>query len=417
MDKIIIQGGSPLHGQVDISGAKNAALPALAATLLTDGENRITGVPRVRDVATMIRLIEELGGKVLSYQGGEVILDTAPVNSHEAPYHLVSTMRASCLTLGPLLCRFGKARVSLPGGCAIGARPIDQHIKGLKAMGADIEIENGYIIGTVGKLQGAHFYFDMVTVTGTMNLMMAATLAEGETILENAAREPEVAFLADTLNQAGARITGAGSDMIVIRGVSALAPLECRIFPDRIETATYMVAAAITQGEIEIRNCIPAHVESITLKLIEAGVEVEENETSLKVRGGSPILPVSVKTQVYPGFATDVQAQMMALMCLGNGQSVIVENVFENRFMHAAELNRMGADIKVEGSVAIVNGVKKLSGAPVMATDLRASASLVLAGLAAEGETTISRVYHIDRGYEIMEEKLSRLGASIRRVK
>lgn len=417
MDKIVIQGGKPLHGQVDISGAKNAALPALAATLLSVGASRITGLPQVRDVDTMVRLVEKLGVKVITFQDGEAVLDATTVNNHVAPYNLVSTMRASCLTLGPLLCRLGRARVSLPGGCAIGARPIDQHIKGLVAMGADIKIENGYIIGQVDKLKGTHFCFDMVTVTGTMNIMMAAVLAEGETILENVAKEPEVAFLADTLNQAGARIKGAGTDTIVVQGVSAIDPIKCHIFPDRIETATYMIAAAITQGDIEIRNCVPAHVESISLKLIESGAEVEEDETSIKVRGQHPVLPVNVKTQAYPGFPTDVQAQLMALMCISGGKSVIVENIFENRFMHASELNRMGADIQVEGSAAIIAGVKKLSGAPVMATDLRASASLVLAGLVAEGETTISRVYHIDRGYQNMEEKLSKLGASIRRVK
>jgi len=417
LDKIIIQGGKPLHGHVDICGAKNAVLPALAATLLTSGENKIVGMPQVRDVTTMVHLIKELGAKVIELKDDQVILDTTQVNNHEAPYKLVSTMRASCLVLGPLLARLGRARVSLPGGCAIGARPIDQHIKGLKALGAKIEIERGYINGSAARLRGAHFYFDTVTVTGTMNVMMAATLAEGETVLENVAKEPEVGFLADILNRAGAKVEGAGTDMIVIQGVTALKPIECRIFPDRIEAATYMIAAAITEGEIEVRNCIPAHVESIILKLKEAGVEIEENETSVKVRGRRPIAPLVIKTQPYPGFATDVQAQLMALMSLAEGQSVIVENVFENRFMHAAELNRLGANILVEGHTAIVNGVDKLSGAPVMATDLRASASLVLAGLAAEGETSISRVYHIDRGYQNMEKKLSRLGASIRRVK
>jgi UDP-N-acetylglucosamine 1-carboxyvinyltransferase len=417
MDKIIIQGGNPLHGQVEISGAKNAALPILAATILTSGRSHITGLPQVQDVVTMIRLIEELGATTIQFHDDELELDTSSINNHVAPYNLVSTMRASCLTLGPLLCRLGKARVSLPGGCAIGARPIDQHIKGLVAMGADIKIENGYIIGKSNGLKGIHFYFDMVTVTGTMNLMMAAVLAQGETILENVAREPEVTFLADALNKSGALIEGAGSDKIIIQGVSEISPIESRIFPDRIEAATYMIACAITKGEIEIINCVPDHVQSISLKLKEAGVEIEENDASIKVRGKGSILPVNIETQAYPGFATDVQAQLMALMCLGTGKSVIVENVFENRFMHAPELNRMGAKIQIEGHTAIVDGVKQLSGAPVMATDLRASASLVLAGLAAKGETIISRVYHIDRGYQNMEEKLSNLGASIRRVK
>lgn len=415
MDKIVIRGGKPLHGRVEISGAKNAVLPVLAATILTAGKNEIQSVPGVRDVTTMIRLIAELGGKVDN--GNHLILDTTNINNSEAPYDLVSTMRASCLVLGPLLARLGRAKVSLPGGCAIGARPIDLHVKGLQAMGADIRLENGYINGSVKKLRGARFYFDTVSVTGTANLMMAATLAEGETVLENAAKEPEVSFLAEVLNQSGAKIEGAGTDIIVIRGVTSLQPLRCRIFADRIETATYMIAAAISRGQVEIHDCVPQHVEPLILKLREAGVRVDENGTTLKITPNGRLKSVNIKTQPYPGFATDIQAQFMALMSLAEGQSIITETVFENRFMHVAELRRMGANITTRGNTAIVSGVGKLSGAPVMATDLRASASLVLAALAAGGESVISRVYHIDRGYESMEKKMSALGADIRRVK
>lgn len=417
MDKIIIEGGTPLVGQVTISGAKNAVLPVLAATLLTQGENEILEVPRVRDVKTMVDLVQDLGAEVVQHNGSRIVLDTSGVHKTEARYDLVSTMRASCLVLGPLLARLGEARVSLPGGCAIGARPIDLHIKGLEALGAVIKLEEGYIHGTAKKLKGAHHYFDLVTVTGTMNVMMAATLAEGETVLENCAREPEVSFLAQVLNRSGAKIEGAGSDTITIQGVTALQPIECSIFPDRIEAATYMIAGAITGGEVEVLNCLPDDLEPIVLKLREAGVDVAVNERSVKVRSHSPLTPVNIRTHPYPGFPTDVQAQFMALMVLAQGQSVITETVFENRFMHVAELRRMGAEILIDGHMAIVRGVKRLSGAPVMATDLRASASLVLAGLAAKGQTLISRVYHIDRGYQEMEKKLSKLGASIRRIK
>ncbi len=416
MDKIVINGGKPLRGRVDISGAKNAVLPILAATLLTSGRNEVLEVPQVRDVATMIHLIVELGAAIEVFEDGRLVLDTSRVDNIEAPYDLVRTMRASCLVLGPLLARLGNARVSLPGGCAIGARPIDLHIKGLKAMGADIRLEGGYIRGFADKLKGTHYYFDIVSVTGTANLMMAATLADGETVLENAAREPEVVFLADILNNAGAKIEGAGTDMIVIQGVSSLKPLSCKIFPDRIETATYMIAGIITGGEVEIGNCIPHHVEPLILKLREAGATVDENGPVLKVSRNGRLKAVNVQTSPYPGFATDIQAQMMALMTVAEGQSIITESVFENRFMHAAELRRMGASIAVRGNTAIVTGTKELSGAPVMATDLRASASLVLAALAAKGESAISRVYHIDRGYAAMEKKLSALGADIRRV-
>lgn len=418
MDKLIIEGGRRLTGQVAISGAKNAALPILAATLLTSGRNVIQGVPRVRDVATMIRLLQELGAHLESFEGDTLIIDTSGVNNSEAPYELVSTMRASCLVLGPLLARLGKAKVSLPGGCAIGARPMDLHIKGLQTMGADIDLVQGYIHGTAKKgLKGEHIYFDTVTVTGTVNLMMAAALSEGETVLENAAKEPEIVFLADVLVRSGAKIEGQGTDVITIQGVSGLKPIECRVFPDRIEAGTYMIASAITGGDVEITHCIPQHVEPLIHKLQEAGVGVVTRETSIRVKGDASFKAVDIKTQPHPGFPTDLQAQMMALMTLADGQSIIVENVFENRFMHAAELMRMGAKITLDGRTAIVQGVGQLSGAPLMATDLRASASLVLAALAAKGESVISRVYHIDRGYEAMENKLVQLGATIRRAR
>lgn len=417
MDKIVIRGGKPLRGTVAISGAKNAVLPVLAATLLTRGKNSVTNAPEVRDVDTMLALIGDLGGTLDSRKKGEIILDTAAIKKAEARYDLVATMRASCLVLGPLMARLGEARVSLPGGCAIGARPIDLHIKGLEALGAKIEIHEGYIHGRAKKLKGAHFCFDTVSVTGTQNLMMAATLAEGETVLENAAREPEISFLADVLNHSGADIEGAGTDTIVIRGVGEIRPIDCEIFADRIETATYLIAGAITGGEVEVHNCVPAHVEPVILKLRETGVTVQENGSTLYVRANGPVKSANIRTLPHPGFPTDVQAQFMALMAIAEGQSVIMETVFENRFMHAAELKRLGADILIEGHTAVVSGVPHLSGAPVMATDLRASASLVLAGLAARGETIVSRVYHIDRGYVAMEKKMSNLGATIRRVK
>ncbi len=418
MDKIVIEGGQPLRGSVRISGAKNAVLPILAATLLTRGRNIIDGIPKVRDVATMIQLLKDLGAKVESNRNEKIVLDTSNANNTEAPYDLVSTMRASCLVLGPLLAKLGRARVSLPGGCAIGARPIDLHIKGLEAMGAKVWLEKGYVHGTVdGGLRGTQFYFDTVSVTGTANLMMAASLAVGETILENAAKEPEVVFLADILNQAGAKIEGQGTDMITIQGVSSLQPIECHIFPDRIEAGTYMIAAAITEGEVLIENCIPQHLEPIILKLQEAQVDVEVEDSSILVRGGRPLQAINARTHPYPGFPTDIQAQFMALMTLSRGQSIIMETVFENRFMHVAELKRMGADITLDGNTATINGVQGLSGAPLMATDLRASASLVLAALGAKGQSIISRVYHIDRGYVSMEQKLSDLGARIKRIK
>lgn len=417
MDRIIVEGGHRLQGQVTISGAKNAVLPVLAATLLTAGRNEIHNVPGVRDVTTMVRLVQELGAVGDHIKGDRVTLDTAGVNNPVAPYDLVSTMRASCLVLGPLLARLGEAKVSLPGGCAIGARPIDLHIKGLEALGADITLEKGYVHGTAKQLKGTRHIFDSVTVTGTMNVMMAAVLAEGETILENCAREPEVGFLAEVLNASGAKIEGAGSDKIVIQGVTSLQPINCRILPDRIEAATYMIAAAITGGDVEVLNCNPSHLEAISLKLREAGVGLEERDNSLRVQGNGELLPVHIRTHPYPGFATDVQAQFMTLMTLAKGRSLITETVFENRFMHVAELKRMGADIVIEGHTAMVTGVEQLSGAPVMATDLRASACLVLAGLVADRDTVVSRVYHIDRGYQDMDKKLSQLGAAIRRIK
>ena len=416
MDKIVVEGGVPLKGNVTVSGSKNAVLPALAATLLTSGKNDINNIPNVRDVHTMIALLIELGASADSFYEGRLILDTSQVNNSEAPYELVSTMRASCMVMGPLLARLGRTKVSLPGGCAIGARPVDLHLKGFAALGANIELKKGYICASAKKLKGARIYFDTVTVTGTMNVMMAAVLAEGKTILENAAREPEVVFLAEILNMAGATIQGAGEHNIVINGTSSLRPIECAIFPDRIEAGTYMIASAITKGELEVKCCIPKHLEILSAKLKEAGAEVEEQENSVFVRGRHPIRPVDIKTQVYPGFATDFQAQFTALMTLAEGSSAVNETVFENRFMHAAELKRMGADIAIQGHIAIVRGVENLSGAPVMATDLRASASLILAGLAAKGITRVSRVYHIDRGYEKMESKLSLIGARVKRI-
>ncbi len=417
MDKIIIQGGKPLRGAVSISGAKNAVLPVLAATLLTRGRNHITNAPRVKDVATMLDLIQDLGGTIESWKGDEILIDSAPLNKPEARYDLVATMRASCLVLGPLVARLGEAKVSLPGGCAIGARPIDLHIKGLEALGAEIHVKEGYIHARAKKLVGARYCFDTVSVTGTQNLMMAAALAEGETVLENVAREPEVTFLAEVLNRSGAKISGAGTDTITVQGVPAIDPIECRVFPDRIEAATYLIAGAITGGEIEVQDCLPNHVEPVVLKLREAGVTLQQSEGTLYVKANGPVRSANIRTQPHPGFPTDVQAQFMALMTLAEGQSVIMETVFENRFMHAAELKRLGAEILIEGHTAVVHGVKKLSGAPVMATDLRASASLVLAGLAAGGETIVSRVYHIDRGYVAMENKMSSLGAMIKRVR
>jgi len=417
MDKFIIEGKGRLEGEVEISGSKNAALPIMAAMILTSGKNKISGVPQVRDVTTMLYLLKDLGGFTEEFNDGCIVFDSAGINNYEAPYELVSKMRASCLVLGPLLARLGKAKVSLPGGCAIGARPLDLHIRGLEEMGAKIRLEQGYIYGEVKYLRGVRYYFDTVSVTGTANLMMAATLADGETVLENVAKEPEVVFLADILNQCGAKIKGHGTDLLIIQGVQSLKPINCNILPDRIETGTYMIASAITGGDVKIVNCIPQQVEALTMKLRQAGLIVEENKTSLRVMGNGQINGVNIKTQPHPGFATDLQAQFMALMALAQGQSIIIETVFENRFMHAAELKRMGANVTIQGQTAVVNGVEELSGAPLMATDLRASASLVLAALAAKGKSVISRIYHIDRGYSGIEKKLCSLGAKIHREK
>ncbi len=418
MEKIIIEGGARLQGRVKISGAKNAALPLIAAAILTDKEMRINNVPHLKDVDTIIRLLRGMDVKIERYGKGEVIADASRIGHIEAPYDLVRTMRASVLVLGPLLARLGKAKVSLPGGCAIGARPINLHLKALEAMGAKINIEHGYVVAEAKRLKGARIYFDIVTVTGTENIMMAAVLADGKTILENAAKEPEVLNLANTLNSMGASIKGAGTDIIEIEGVSKLGGGEYDVIPDRIETGTFMIASAITGGDVEIADCVPENIEPLTIKLMDAGISVNADTTKgcIRVKGGARAKSVDIKTAPYPGFPTDMQAQFMTLMSISDGTSMITETVFENRFMHVAELRRMGADIKVEGNTAVVKGVSKLSAAPLMATDLRASASLILAGLTAEGETIVNRIYHLDRGYESIEKKLSELGARIKRV-
>lgn len=415
MDRILIEGGHPLKGTVNISGAKNATLPILAATLLTWGWSTIHNVPGLLiDIKIIKRLLTNLGVEFKEDKGLKV--NTSKAEGYEAPYDLVKTMRASILVLGPLIARMGRARVSLPGGCAIGARPINLHLKGLESLGVDIQLTAGYVEAKAKRLRGATIYFDIPTVTGTENLMMAATLARGTTVLENAAKEPEVVALAHFLNKMGAKISGAGTDIITIEGVKELSPQEFTIIPDRIEAGTYMTAAGITGGNITIKNCDSTHLVAVTSKLREVGVEICDDKDGLKVVGPKIINSINIKTSPYPGFPTDMQAQFMALMSLANDTSLISESIFENRFMHVAELRRMGADIEIEGSTAIVKGVKNLVGAQVMATDLRASASLVLAGLAAKGITEISRVYHLDRGYEKIENKLSKLGARIWRV-
>ncbi len=417
MNKLLIQGGTTLRGEIRISGAKNAVLPILAATLLSDGPTVVENVPHLQDVTTTVALLGSMGVTVVIDETMSVEVDTSTINSQVAPYDLVKTMRSSILVLGPLLARYGYAEVSLPGGCAIGSRPVNIHIKGLQDMGAEIEVKNGYIYARADRLQGARIVMDLVTVTGTENLMMAAALAKGTTLLENAAREPEVVDLANFLIAMGAKISGAGTDTITIEGVERLHGTRYRVVPDRIETGTFLIAAAITGGMVKLKNTNPYILDSVLDKLKEAGAEIEvgENWVSLDMHGQRP-KPVNIRTAPYPAFPTDMQAQFTALNAIADGTGTVVETIFENRFMHVQELQRMGADIEVEGNTAIIRGVEGLTGAPVMATDLRASASLILAGLMAKGETAVQRIYHIDRGYELIEEKLSYLGAKIRRV-
>jgi UDP-N-acetylglucosamine 1-carboxyvinyltransferase len=416
MDKLVIRGGKPLKGEVQISGAKNAALPIIASTILAHGEHNIERVPHLRDVMTMGRLLANLGAG-FHFENNEIIIDCSKINNFEAPYDLVKTMRASVLVLCPLVARFGRAKVSLPGGCAIGARPINLHLIGLEKMGARIQLESGYVIAKANRLKGASIYFDTITVTGTENLMMAAVLAKGTTILENAAREPEVVDLANCLIAMGAKISGAGNSVIEIEGVDELKPInDYRIIPDRIETGTFMTIAGITGGNLVLKDCKPEHLDAVIMKLKDTGVAFKETKKGLRVVGPEKITAKDAKTIPYPGFPTDMQAQFMAMMTVANGTSIIKETVFENRFMHVAELKRMGADINIEGGTATIRGVERLKGAPVMATDLRASASLVVAALCVEGETIIHRIYHLDRGYEKMDEKLRKIGADIERI-
>ncbi|MFO7982056.1 MAG: UDP-N-acetylglucosamine 1-carboxyvinyltransferase [Desulfuromonadales bacterium] len=416
MDKIIIRGGRPLKGTVKISGAKNSALPLLFATLLAPGKHRISNVPDLRDSGTAEKLLSILGAEV-ERENGTFAIDASKVKSVEAPYDLVRTMRASVLVLGPLLARLGHARVSLPGGCAIGARPINLHLKGLEAMGAEITLDHGYVEARADRLRGAKIHLDIPTVGGTENLLMAATLAEGKTVIENAACEPEITELADALTQMGARIQGAGTDTITIEGVDELKPLEYEVMPDRIEAATYMAAAAITGGDVLVQGVVSGHQDAVLDKLRQTGAEVTQTPEGVRVLGPDTLHAVDIRTSPFPGFPTDVQAQFMALASVAQGTSIITESVFENRFMHVCELQRLGADIAIEGHCATVRGVRSLVGAPVMATDLRASACLILAGLAAENTTEIARIYHLDRGYEHIETKLKALGAQIERIR
>ena len=418
MDKLIINGNIPLRGEIRISGAKNAALPIIAASLLTTEPVCISNIPHLHDVTTIISLLGQMGVSLTLDERNNITVNARDVDCFHAPYELVRTMRASVLVLGPLLGRFGEAEVSLPGGCAIGTRPVDQHLKGLQAMGATINVENGYIKAKAkNRLQGTTIVMDIITVTGTENIMMAAVLAKGQTIIHNAAREPEVEDLANFLNSLGAKITGAGTSTIVIDGIEALSPGSYNVLPDRIETGTYLIAAAMTRGKIKLKNTRPDILESVILKLEEAGAHIEQGTDwiSLDMKDNRP-RAVNISTAPYPAFPTDMQAQLMALNTIAEGTSIITENVFENRFMHVQELQRMGADIALKGNTAICTGVEQLQGAQTMATDLRASASLVLAGLAAVGKTTVARIYHIDRGYECIEEKLTQLGARIQRV-
>jgi UDP-N-acetylglucosamine 1-carboxyvinyltransferase len=416
VDKLLITGGTPLEGEVRISGAKNATLPILAATLLADGPMRISNVPHLHDVTTFIELLGRMGVGVTIDEKLNVEVDPTSIRNQFAPYELVKTMRASILVLGPLVARHGKADVSLPGGCAIGSRPVNLHIDGLRQMGAEIQVENGYIRATAGRLKGAHIQMEMVSVTGTENLMMAACLADGTTVIENAAREPEVVDLAECLIRMGARIQGHGTDRIQIEGVKSLGGCDYRVLPDRIETGTYLVAGAITRGEVHLKDTDPRLLDAVTAKLEECGARISTGPDwmTLEMKGRRP-KAVNLRTAPYPAFPTDMQAQFCALNAVAAGTSTIIETVFENRFMHAVELQRMGARIQLEGHTAITTGVERLNAAPVMATDLRASASLVLAALVAQGETVIERIYHIDRGYERIEEKLQGIGATIRR--
>lgn len=416
MDKLVIQGGVPLSGEIRVSGAKNAALPILCAALLSAEPLRVQNVPHLRDVTTMLTLLGQMGVELSLDEKLGVSLCAARLHNRTAPYELVKTMRASIMVLGPLVARFGEALVSLPGGCAIGQRPVDQHIKGLEALGAEVNIERGYIHARARRLRGARLVMDLVTVTGTENLMMAAVLADGRTVIENAAREPEVVDLAHCLNAMGARVQGAGSDVIKIDGVEALHGALYRVMPDRIETGTFLVAAAATGGSIKLKGARVDILDAVVAKLQEAGAAVEHGEDWVSLSAPAELDAVSVRTAPYPAFPTDMQAQFMALNSVARGTAVVTETIFENRFMHVQELRRLGADIEVEGNTAVVRGVARLQGAKVMATDLRASASLVLAGLVAEGETVVDRVYHLDRGYECIEEKLGQLGARIKRA-
>jgi UDP-N-acetylglucosamine 1-carboxyvinyltransferase len=415
VDKLKITGGRPLEGDVQVSGAKNAALPIMCAALLSSKPLTLSNVPKLRDVSTMAKLLAQMG---VSVDRGEArtVLQAKAITDPTATYELVKTMRASVLVLGPLLARCGEAKVSLPGGCAIGARPVDQHVKGLQAMGATISIEHGYMQASARRLRGARIVMDLVTVTGTENLMMAAALAEGETLLENAAREPEVVDLARCLGAMGAKIEGAGSDVIRIQGVRSLGGAEHRVMPDRIETGTYLAAAAAAGGKIRLTGAAPKTLEATLDKLREAGSKISVTESSIEIESARRPAAVSVRTAPYPGFATDMQAQFMALACVADGTALITETIFENRFMHAIELQRLGADIRLEGNTAVVRGVERLQGAGVMATDLRASAGLVIAALVAEGDTVVDRIYHLDRGYEGLEKKLGLLGARVARI-
>ncbi len=416
MDKLLIRGGVPLSGEVRISGAKNAALPIMCAALLSAAPLRLANVPHLRDVTTLLNLLGGMGVAVTLDEKLGLELDAGRLHTPLAPYDLVKTMRASILVLGPLLARCGEARVSLPGGCAIGQRPVDLHIKGLQAMGAEVRVEHGYIIAQAKRLKGARIFTDLVTVTGTENLMMAACLAEGTTVIENAAREPEVVDLANCLKSMGAHIEGAGSDTITIEGVSALTGATHSIMPDRIETGTFLVAAAATGGSVRLRNTSARILDAVVDKLREAGARISAEDDAIAIEMDGPPKSVNLRTAPYPAFPTDMQAQFMALNCIARGTAVLTETIFENRFMHALELQRLGANIEISGNAAVVKGVAQLDGATVMATDLRASASLVIAGLVARGETVVERIYHLDRGYECIEEKLSQLGARIKRV-